>query len=221
MTQAQSRVVGYLSAAAMAGCAIISAGCGPASSGQNGSPPVGSTPDVACDGHQGANRSAPQIYRSRYSDTVVQPLHRILAVCHAAIEANHTQQIGDAASALFGQIRSDIDTFGRQSTFGCYQPELLAHLRSATDAFAQTLADIVDAAASGDGRTPAEIPTLITQATLREKAYIAALNTYARPVRRRPAISALTVRPNNPPLRCGLDHRDRHTSRADNPPRSV
>ena len=143
MTPASTPVLRYLSAAAVSVCGIVGAGCGP-TSGLNASAPAGSTPDVACDGHQGANQSVPQVYRSRYSDTVVAPLQRILAVYHSAIESNRTQQIADAAGALSSQIREDIDTFGRQSAFGCYQPEPLAQLRSATDAFVPVLFGLVD-----------------------------------------------------------------------------
>lgn len=178
MTTTRIRAVRPITAV-LAVCTVIGAGCHSAAVGPTGAPSIRSTVDVACRGHPGPNEDMPSLYQRRYAETVAQPLTQIFAVYHAAIESGRAPQIGDAASALYGDIREAMDMSQHQAKFGCYAPEVLARLASATDALASTLAGIVDAAEGGDGKTPADIPALVTQAGPQEQAYIAALNTYA------------------------------------------
>jgi hypothetical protein len=69
--------------------------------------------------------------------------------------------------------------FATQMLFGCYSPAVLASLQQATNTLASSYDSINGAAANLGGKTPADVPGLVSQAKPQEKAYIDALNAYA------------------------------------------
>jgi hypothetical protein len=141
-------------------------------------PPAGA--EVQCASQQSPNPAKPDSYREHYSATVTRPLKQRLAAFHSAAASDDPKQTGVAANALYDEIETDFMMFGAQGFFGCYDPAVLAALQQSTDAFGSTLDDISGAAASFSGKTPEDVPALVAQADPQEKAYVGALDTYAR-----------------------------------------
>lgn len=136
--------------------------------------------DAQCSGQQAKNPEKADLYQRQYSAAVSGPLRNHLAAYQSAAASDDPQQIGRAANILYGEVETDLMMFGSQTWFGCYDPAVLAGLQQCADAFASTLDDISGAAANFSGKTAADVPALVAQAQPQEKAYIDALNAYAR-----------------------------------------
>lgn len=98
---------------------------------------------------------------------------------HSAVASGDVQQIGEAAGTLYSEIATDVGMFGTQTLFGCYDPAVLASLQQASSTLASTFDSINGAAAGLDGKTPGDVPVLVSRAKPQERAYIDALNAYA------------------------------------------
>ncbi|MGH3633428.1 MAG: hypothetical protein ACRDTS_04870 [Mycobacterium sp.] len=97
----------------------------------------------------------------------------------SAVASGDAQQMGDAAGTVYSDISFLPRMFSTQTPFGCYDPTILANLQQATDSFAPTLDSINAAAAGLGGKTPGDVPGLVSQVQPQEGAYINALNAYA------------------------------------------
>jgi hypothetical protein len=135
--------------------------------------------DGKCDGNAGPNSAAPEFYQEQYNPSVAKPLTKDLATYHTAVASGDPKQIGDAAGTLYSEISSNVNMFVTQKLFGCYSPAVLAGLQQATNTLASSYDSINGAAANLGGKTPADVPGLVSQAKPQEKAYIDALNAYA------------------------------------------
>jgi hypothetical protein len=135
--------------------------------------------DVKCDGNAGANPAAREFYQEQYDPSVAKPLTKDLAAYHSAVASGDPKDVGDAAGTLYSKISSDVDMFVTQKLFGCYSPAVLASLQQATNTLASSYDSIDGAAANLGGKTPADVPGLVSHAKPQEKAYIDALNAYA------------------------------------------
>lgn len=102
-----------------------------------------------------------------------------MATYHSAVASGDPKQIGAAAGMLYSEITFDLQMFDTEHSFGCYSPVVLASLHRATDALAPTFDSINAASASLGGKTPSDVPGLVSQAKPQERAYIDALNVYA------------------------------------------
>lgn len=111
-----------------------------------------------------------------------QPLTKDLATYHSAVASGDPKQIGQAAGTLYSEISADLRMFGMQNLFGCYSPAVLMSLsRPPTPSPPSTTASA--AAASISGKSPSDIPGLVSQAKPLETAYIdptATLRHHAR-----------------------------------------
>jgi hypothetical protein len=134
--------------------------------------------DVKCDDHAGPNPAAPEFYQEQYKPSVATPLTKDLATYHSAVASGDPKQIGEAAGTLYSEISVNVNMFGTQKLFGCYSPAVLASLQQATDTLAATY-DSINGAAGLGGKTPGDVPGLVSQAKPQEKAYIDSLNAYA------------------------------------------
>lgn len=135
--------------------------------------------DVQCTGAQGPNPAEPEFYQEQYNPSVADQLTQDLQTYNAAVASGDPQQIGQAAGTLYSEISTYPMMFSTQTPFGCYNPLVLTNLQQPTNAFATTLDNITSAAASIDGKTPNDVPGLVSQAEPQETAYINALNAYA------------------------------------------
>jgi hypothetical protein len=135
--------------------------------------------DVQCTGEQGPNPAAPEVYQAQYNPSVAKPLTKDLAAYHAAVASGDPKQIWLTAGTLSSDISQTPMIFGNQTPFGCYDPPILTGLQRATNTFAAALDSIHGAAANLGGKTPSDVPGLVSQAKPQEKAYIDALNAYA------------------------------------------
>jgi hypothetical protein len=135
--------------------------------------------DVKCDDHAGPNPAAPEFYQEQYNPAVAKPLTKDLATYQSAVGSGDPKEIGEAASTLSSEISSNVNMFVTQKLFGCYSPAVLASLQQATNTLASSYDSINGAAANLGGKTPADVPGLVSQAKPQEKAYIDALNAYA------------------------------------------
>jgi len=135
--------------------------------------------DVKCTGQQGSNPAAPEFYQEQYNPSVARLLTKDLKTYSAAVASGDPQQIGQAAGTLYSEISVDLDMFGTQTLFGCYDPAVLTSLQQSTDTFASTLDSINGAAARASAGRPNNMPSLVSQAKPQETAYFTALNAYA------------------------------------------
>jgi len=135
--------------------------------------------DENCDAQAGPNPAAPEFYQEQYNPSVAKPLTKDLATYHSAVASGDPKQIGQAAGTLYSEISFNPRMFSMQTAFGCYDPAVLTSLQQATNTLAPIYDSINGAAANLGGKTPNDIPGLVSQAKPQEKAYIDALNAYA------------------------------------------
>ena len=138
-----------------------------------------STADIQCTGQEGPNPAAPESYQSQYKSSVAKPVTKDLAAYQAAVASGDPKQIWQTAGTLSSDISQTPMMFGTQTPFGCYDPAVLTSLQQATNTFASTLDSIKGAAAGLGGKTPSDVPGLVSQAKPQERAYVDALNAYA------------------------------------------
>jgi hypothetical protein len=137
------------------------------------------TADIQCTGEQGPNPAAPESYQSQYNSSVAKPVTKDLAAYDAAVASGDPKQIWQTAGTLSNDISQTPMIFGNQTPFGCYDPPVLTGLQRATNTFATALDSIKGAAAGLGGKTPSDVPGLVSQAKPQERAYVDALNAYA------------------------------------------
>ena len=159
-----------ITAAVVAGLSVFTAVLGSAATGRA---------DVQCTGQQDPNPAAPEFYQSQYNPSVAKPLTKDLAAYNAAVASGDPSKIWQTAGALSSDISQTPMMFGTQTPFGCYDPAVLTSLQQATNTLAPIYDSINGAAANLGGKTPNDIPGLVSQAKPQEKAYIDALNAYA------------------------------------------
>jgi hypothetical protein len=135
--------------------------------------------DVPCTGSQGPNPAAPEFYRGQYDLSIAESLRKDLTLYHSAVASGVMEEIGLQAGRLYSEISVDLELFDVQSYFGCYDPAVLTSLHEATDALAPVFDDISSAAANFGGKSPGEVPGLVSRAKPLEKVYVDSLNLYA------------------------------------------
>jgi hypothetical protein len=170
----------FVAATVLAGCRLGQTTSPPAPPPPSSSMPAPTgTADQSCTDNPGQNGATPDFYRQQYADGLAKDLSQKLTNYDSAVGSGQPRQIGTAAGDLFSAIKLNDAKVKNPRVFGCYDPNVLMGLQTATDAFAATLDDMACAGASTCDKTPADIPDLAGQAKPQEQAFIDAMNAYA------------------------------------------